>query len=744
MEYHIYVHEREQVAYASFYSFFRSQFMNNPSIRFFILVFYFVGHICAGDDLLSRGYKSLKYWDMRSSGIQQEDMIPVKDSNESQEKKEPNFSFSSIDRDMRRMMFYDILHTQKEDLLAPQAISPDQSRSIEILYRDLEIFCGDGTRPEVSLAGIIDRTRTAAGSVVHRKILTNPLASTNYSKFASRQRLIKALVSQPELLKKADNLCALIAENEERLLANWQEIDSVSNEVFEKSYFKNKYLQHLNTNPVAMELLTRADNMGTCLQLTGDYLGYVLYTAGIGYATEKYFLSNKNASFVQHLYGSIKSTNNVISCFINPIKYHREASALLDEVRAAYDNEVVCGRMTQDMSDYAMKILKGGAYGVVPVCAALYVGFKTYQAKQIVASAKLTRDGINFLQGRLIGLGNLVRSVEALENLGSEYQEVANGLVSWGHIDSLLYRHEEDDFAKLVKLLQTDTFTGEASFFSLAGRILVAHKLAATERDKFAGAIELLGELDACVSAAKLYLQFIDRSVNFCFADIVPARKPHLLLQDFWNPFVDFNVVVPNNLELGGSCSEQHVVLTGSNTGGKSTVGLKGTLISMYLAHIYGLAPATACELSVFSDFSSYIHVTDDVASGESAFQAEINRANSLIKAVKSLQENQFAFIVIDELFKGTSPEKGAPGACKVVRYLANYPNVITITATHFKEMTELEQEIPSIVNMKMEIFEDEAGVLQKPYKLEKGISTHNIADKLMESGLDFNDLVLE
>lgn len=693
-------------------------------------------------ELLGTGYKQLKYWFMRSKGIKQEDL--AQDKEVLDESKTPDFSLPTFDEQTRQLMLYDILQTSKTDYFAPVSASAEQLESLKILHRDLEVFCGDGAHPEANIAEITDRTRSAAGSAVHRKMLANPLASSDFKKFKSRQALIQAFVENEELLKKADELCVAMAHNEERMLANWLDADAVSGEVFEKSYFKNRFLKGLNTSPIAMEALTRMGNLGTTWTFTNEVLLYYMYKMTINKFVGKETWGQAFTNTSADLWEVIKN--------FNPINYYKTCKNFIGELDQKFDSE-----MWPDMErNYReanlplpdkdavkkpmMTTVKAG-FVIPPVVVSLWGAWKAYECRNAYNAAKLTKDAINFMQDKLIGLGNLVRSVEELEALGAEYPMLAEGLVSWQHAADLLHRTEKNDFTTLVKLLQTNTFVGESSFFSLSGRVLAANKLVVLERDKFAGAIELMGELDACVSAAKLYKQFEDRRVSFCFANIEQASRPHINLQSFWNPFVNFKVVVANDLELGGSRAEQHVVLTGSNTGGKSTIGLKGTLISVYLAHTLGLAPAAACELSVFTDFSSYIHVVDDVASGESAFQAEINRANSLIKAVKSLSEDQFAFIVIDELFKGTSPEKGAPGARKVVQHLAGHENVVFIIATHFKELTTLADEVDSIVNMKIEIFEDEAGNLIKPYKLEEGVSTHNVADNLMELGLDIDNL---
>jgi hypothetical protein len=686
-------------------------------------------------DVPGISYKYLRYEYMCSKGIKEKDLQKKETPDESAV---PVFSFPTLSETGRQLQVFDILQKLEKNYFANNSASKEQSAALKILYKDLEVHRGDGARPDVNLASLTDRTASAAGSAVHRMVFTNPLASSDLKKFKARQSFIKNLVEDEALFNKAEALCAAIASNEDRLLSNWQEADDVSGKVLDGLFFQNSFLKGLNMNPTVMETKIRLGNLATATYLFGfelfvwtvtayEYMKhnnwstiYVELPDG-GYKYEK----KPQINYVQAMGTVLKK-----ACLaVNPFTYFSKAAKRIKQMEE------------QGYYSHHIEEAKKELYIKRPLFALFWTGMKAFGVKKVMDSALQTRDAINFLQDKLVGLGNLVRMVESLEKLNAEHPVVSKGLVSWKHAADILHRTEKDDFTTLITMLQTDTFKGEASFFSRSGRVLTATKLVEKERDKFAGAIELLGELDVCVSAAKLYKEFEHRRVKFCFADIQKKNKPCIKLQDFWNPFVDYNTVVTNDIELGGSRPEQHVILTGSNTGGKSTVGLKGSLISTYLAHTLGLAPASACELSVFSDFSSYLHVVDDVASGESAFQAEINRANSLIKVVKGLSKDRFAFIVIDELFKGTSPEKGAPGASKVVQYLAGFENVVFIIATHFKELTQLEEEKSSIVNMKMEIFEDENGNLIKPYKLEKGISTHNVANNLMEAGLDIDSL---
>ena len=178
-----------------------------------------------------------------------------------------------------------------------------------------------------------------------------------------------------------------------------------------------------------------------------------------------------------------------------------------------------------DAQAFGAAVKKGelAPLAITSIFAALWLGMKVYGLNNLYKQATLTKNAINFLQDRLIGMGSVVRSVSALEDLNDKHPIIGDGLVSWQHKDKLLC-NTNADFTHLVNLLKKGTFEGEASFFSLSGRVLATHKLMEGEKNKFAGAIELMGELDACLSVAKLYKQFEQRRVGYCFSDLYSAQ----------------------------------------------------------------------------------------------------------------------------------------------------------------------------------------------------------------------------
>lgn len=242
------------------------------------------------------------------------------------------------------------------------------------------------------------------------------------------------------------------------------------------------------------------------------------------------------------------------------------------------------------------------------------------------------------------------------------------------------------------------------------------------------------------MSAAKLYKEFEQKKVTYCFVDFVQADKPIVRLQSFWNPFVDDAKVVPNSLTLG-DCERSNIILTGPNAGGKSTV-LKAAAISLIFAQTFGIAPAQSMTLTPMSAIATYLNITDDIASGNSLFKAEVLRAQSLIEKVQNLSKDQFSFVAIDEMFSGTSPEEGRAAAYSVAKHLGQFSNNICMIATHYPLLTKLAEDTPYFANYKVSVRLDADGSITYPFKLEQGISDQHVAIDILQAE-GFNSTIL-
>ncbi|MDD4422631.1 MAG: DNA mismatch repair protein MutS, partial [Eubacteriales bacterium] len=134
--------------------------------------------------------------------------------------------------------------------------------------------------------------------------------------------------------------------------------------------------------------------------------------------------------------------------------------------------------------------------------------------------------------------------------------------------------------------------------------------------------------------------------------------------------------------------------ITGPNMAGKSTYMRQVALITL-MAQIGSFVPATEARIGIVDKIFTRVGASDDLASGQSTFMLEMNEVAYILKnATKS------SLIIYDEVGRGTSTFDGMSIARAIIEY--TYGKKIgakTLFATHYHELTTLEDEFDGIVN---------------------------------------------
>lgn len=334
------------------------------------------------------------------------------------------------------------------------------------------------------------------------------------------------------------------------------------------------------------------------------------------------------------------------------------------------------------------------------------------------------------IQAKMINIATYINSVKALANVLEKNKKLAHLGCSVEDLKTI--GGSDKQAKKLVNFLESSTFKGKASFFSNHGKSLAALNLMKEATAGLINGVAAAGELDAYMSIAKLYKKYQNHSnATYCFVTFEQKSKPHLNIDSFWHPFLDADKAVTNSVELGES-QGNNMVITGPNAGGKSTT-LKGITTALLLAQSFGIAPARALSMTPFSKINTYLNIAD--AQGkESLFQAEMRRVAETVNMMESLKKDEFSFIIIDEMFTGTNPSEAEEAAYRVGKVLTHFGNSICILATHFKKLTQLEQETNGFYkNYKVWVTEKTDGTFHCPYKITPGISDQSIALKLLQ-----------
>jgi DNA mismatch repair protein MutS len=148
--------------------------------------------------------------------------------------------------------------------------------------------------------------------------------------------------------------------------------------------------------------------------------------------------------------------------------------------------------------------------------------------------------------------------------------------------------------------------------------------------------------------------------------------------------------------------SEQIHLITGPNMSGKSTYLRQLALITL-MAQIGSFVPAVSARVGLVDKIFTRVGASDNLAFGESTFLTEmIETANILNTASRK------SLILLDEIGRGTSTYDGLSIAWAVVEYLHNQPDIAarTLFATHYHELTDLENILERVKNYNVQVKE--------------------------------------
>lgn len=235
---------------------------------------------------------------------------------------------------------------------------------------------------------------------------------------------------------------------------------------------------------------------------------------------------------------------------------------------------------------------------------------------------------------------------------------------------------------------------------------------------KLQRAANVLAEIDVFRSWAELA-----RDWNYCKPDI--DNSDEISIEDGRHPVVEQMIrksgasrtqaFVPNDTYLSSS-RDQIALLTGPNMAGKSTYIRQVALICL-MAQIGCFVPAKTCKIGIVDRIFSRVGASDELAKGNSTFMVEMNEtANILNNATKR------SLIILDEIGRGTSTYDGLSIAWSVVEYLhgAAQEGPKTLFATHYHELTKLENSLDRLVNYRVAVKEWNDDIIFVR-KIEKG-----------------------
>lgn len=148
---------------------------------------------------------------------------------------------------------------------------------------------------------------------------------------------------------------------------------------------------------------------------------------------------------------------------------------------------------------------------------------------------------------------------------------------------------------------------------------------------------------------------------------------------------------IPNSTLLN---DEQSVwIITGPNMGGKST-HLRQVALICLMAQCGSFVPAAQASVPLLDRIFTRIGASDNVAAGKSTFLVEMEETATICS-----QATAASLVILDEVGRGTSTFDGLALAQAVVEHVHTKIGARCLFATHYHELTQLQEHVPGMVN---------------------------------------------
>jgi len=227
---------------------------------------------------------------------------------------------------------------------------------------------------------------------------------------------------------------------------------------------------------------------------------------------------------------------------------------------------------------------------------------------------------------------------------------------------------------------------------------------------------ETLAELDVLGS-------FAHTASNNDFCRPTLTDSPVLRVVDGRHPVLDVILprgqFVPNDIHLGqregGNDDEAEKatpdagrvqIITGPNMAGKSTYIRQAALITL-LAQAGSFVPAREATVGLVDRIFARVGASDELSKGQSTFMVEMTETARILNTATSR-----SLVILDEIGRGTSTYDGLSLAWAVTEYLHDTIGARTLFATHYHELTELEQTLSAVRNWNVSVYEKDGDVI--------------------------------
>ena len=224
-------------------------------------------------------------------------------------------------------------------------------------------------------------------------------------------------------------------------------------------------------------------------------------------------------------------------------------------------------------------------------------------------------------------------------------------------------------------------------------------------RAKISGQIQRIQKTANIVSILDVLTSFATVALDLNYVMPIVDNSGEINIKDGRHPVIEKMLpsgsFIANDTYLNKD-SDRLSIITGPNMAGKSTYMRQVALITL-MAQIGSFVPASYAKIGVVDKIFTRVGASDDLSMGQSTFMVEMMEVANILK-----EATNNSLVILDEIGRGTSTYDGLSIAWAVAEYISNKEKcgAKTLFATHYHELTELENRLEGVKNYSIAVKE--------------------------------------
>jgi DNA mismatch repair protein MutS len=254
-----------------------------------------------------------------------------------------------------------------------------------------------------------------------------------------------------------------------------------------------------------------------------------------------------------------------------------------------------------------------------------------------------------------------------------------------------------------LKAYEEKVLTAEEKIFRREYELFVALRDRVAEQTRrLLQTAEVMAHLDVLAGLAELAA-----SRQYCRPQL--CDEPVLEIVAGRHPVLDQSLppgtFVPNDAQMGADAGFI-LLITGPNMAGKSVYIRQIALLTL-MAQLGSFVPAGKARIGLADRIFTRVGASDELNRAQSTFMVEMTEAANILNNATAQ-----SLVILDEIGRGTSTYDGVSLAWAITEYLHDQIGCRSLFATHYHELAQLAEKLPSLRNYNVLVDEGPQGIV--------------------------------